>query len=155
MLRRRAPFPAALSEFGTGERRLELSLNIVGLCCINEALATAWLRRCLELASVPELSASVRAHLTDEIDHARVGWAHLASSAVSEAERRFMVPLLPELIRVNVVEWTRRENFLSGTALPAHGQPSASESCAVIERASRELVARGFEYLGLWTPSRP
>jgi hypothetical protein len=140
---------AALSEFGTGDERLELSLNVVGLCCVNETIATAWLRHCLELASVPELSVSIRAHLADEIDHARAGWAHLASSAVSEPERAAIGALLPDVIRVNVAEWKRAENFLSGAALPSHGLPTAADSLAVIERAVRELVEPGFRYVGL------
>jgi hypothetical protein len=140
---------SALSDFGTGEARLELSLNVVGLCCVNETIATAWLRHCLELASVPKLAASIRAHLSDEIDHARAGWAHLASSAVSEAERGVIAGLLPKLISVNVAEWTRAENFLSGAALPTHGQPTAPDSCAVIARAVSEVVEPGFAHVGL------
>jgi hypothetical protein len=140
---------ATLSDFGTGDSRLELSLNVVGLCCINETIATAWLRHCLAIATVPELAAIVRAHLSDEIQHARAGWAHIASPALTLAERAVIAERLPQLVEVNAAQWLNPDNFLSGNALPTHGQPSAQASQRVIALAIDELVWPGFRHVGL------
>lgn len=144
-----ARLPAPLSDFGSGDAATELSLNLVGLCCVNETLATAWLRYGLELTRVPELAKLGRAHLSDEIDHARAGWAHLASRAVTPDMRSLLEQLLPKLLEVNLAQWLSPTNFLSGSALPAHGHPSAASSRRQIERAMVELVVPGFSYLGL------
>jgi hypothetical protein len=140
---------ARLPDFGTESARLELTFNIVGLCCINETFATAWLRYCLALARTPLAVAANREHLKDEIDHARLGWAHLASSWVTREDKLALAERLPELIRVNLALWEAASNYLPGDALPEQGQPSSRESRRVLRQAVDELLLPGFAYVGV------
>lgn len=144
---------APLPDFGTESARLELTFNIVGLCCINETFATAWLRHCLALARAPLAVAANRKHLEDEIDHARLGWAHLASSSVTRQDKLALAQRLPELIHVNLAQWEAVSNYLPGEALPEQGQPSARESSRVLRQAIDGLLLPGFAYVGVTGPA--
>jgi len=144
---------AVLPTFGADSEGLELALQIVGLCCINETLATAWLRHCLAIATVPFAVDANRRHLRDEIDHARLGWAHLASPHVSADDKVQLAARVPELIRVNLAAWEEPRNFLPSGAVSAavleHGQPSFETSRAVLRDAARRVLLPGFVHVGI------
>lgn len=140
---------AVLPSFGADTERLELAFQIVGLCCINETLATAWLRHCLAIATEPFAVDANRRHLRDEIDHARLGWAHLASPLVSADDKVQLAARVPDLIRVNLAAWEEPSNFLPNAALCAHGQPSLEASRAVLHDAVKHVLLPGFVHVGI------
>jgi len=53
----------------------------VAMSCITETLSSALLLRMRETATDPAVRSTVDAILKDEIDHSRIGWAHLAWEA--------------------------------------------------------------------------
>lgn len=147
-----APGPAPVvevPEFGSGDPRLELALLVLGTCCINETLATAYLSLCLDLAAVPFAAQANRVHLREEIQHGRLGWALLASPWVDADLRRALVPCLPGMLAANVPLWLRPDPFVPSEGLPAFGHPSHAVQCETIRRAVEEVVVPGFAHVGL------
>lgn len=142
----------ALPDFGTGDEPTEIALLALGMCCINESVASEWIRSCWQVATSPAAVAANKAHLQDEIDHARLGWAHLASAAVGPVLKRSLAAWAPRLLRVNVAEWKKRDAFLPSAGIPAHGHLSAVEQDDVVDAAVRDVVLPGLVHVGLVAP---
>jgi hypothetical protein len=127
----------------------DVALYAAGLCCINESIATVWLERCAARAIAPLPKAVNHLHLADELFHARVGWAHLASRAVTSAMRaevgRWLVPLLES----NVRQWLSPEVTGQTGGVPDHGLPSEAEHRDAVLGAVRNVVIPGFEHCGV------
>lgn len=142
----------SLPDFGTGDEPTEVALIVVGMCCINESVASEWIRSCWHLATAPTALAANKAHLQDEIDHARLGWAHLASEAVGPALKRTLRTWAPRLLRVNVAEWKKKDAYLPEEGIPSHGHLSAADHDEVIDAAVRDVVLPGLAHVGVATP---
>jgi hypothetical protein len=79
------------------------TLHVIGHCAMNETFASAFLETSLAFAKAPLARAAVQELLSDEIDHARLGWAHLGSL---DAKRRTEVaPWLLPMVRANLKMW--------------------------------------------------
>jgi hypothetical protein len=144
----RAPV-AALPLFEQAPPEARPALQAVGLCCINESIATVWLEHCAARAVAPLPRAVNHLHLADELFHARVGWAHLASRAVTPSVRaevgRWLVPLL----RSNVGQWLSPELTRQTGGVPDHGLPSEAEHRDAVLGAVCNVVIPGFEHCGV------
>lgn len=138
-----------LPRFDVGDESLECTLLVAGMCCINETIATAWISSCLSAAEAPLAVAANRFHLRDEIEHARLGWAHLASTIVSEANRRDLGLCLPRLLEANASGWERKDPFLPDEGVPSHGHLPAEVSRGVFNEAVADLVLPGFTHVGV------
>lgn len=143
------PQATTLPRFGTRDERLELALLVSGTCCINETLGTAWLELALGSANTKLTRAAHRAHLRDEIDHARLGWAHLASNAMTPALREALASYVPRLIEANLPLWLRPDPDLPVAGVTDHGAPSLGATRATIEAALSQIVLPGFRYVGI------
>ncbi len=148
------PEARALPDFGTGDEPTEVALLVMGMCCINESIASEWIRSCWSVASARTAVFANREHLRDEVDHARLGWAHLASSVVDDALLATLRPWVPKLVAVNVAEWKKPDPHLPPEGIPAHGHLSAVETEAVIDAAVRDVVLPGFALVGLGPRAR-
>ena len=146
------PRDAELPDFGTGDEPTEVALLAAGMCCINESVASEWIRSCWQLATSPIALAANKAHLQDEIDHARLGWAHLASDAVGPALKKTLRTWAPRLVRANVAEWKKRDPHLPEQGIPSHGHLSAADHDDVIDAAIRDVVLPGFVHVGVTGP---
>jgi hypothetical protein len=97
----RAPAPALAAGLRTA---VEQALyETVAMSCVTESLSTALLMEIRAAAADDEVAATVDEILRDEVDHARLGWAHLAA----EAPRRdlgFLGPRLPAILAHTVHE---------------------------------------------------
>jgi hypothetical protein len=129
------------------DRRLRAALQAVNLSCIGETIAVAFVEACLAACGDRELREIHGRHLADEIRHARVGWAHLAS--LSEAERARVAAWVPELVRVQLAEWESRIGELPEEGVPGHGYPPRGDLLTAVRRAVNELVLPGFAYVGI------
>lgn len=144
-----------LPHFEAGDDELETTLLVAGMCCVNETIATAWISACLAAAQTPLSSMANRIHLHDEIEHARLGWAHLASDAVSDTTRRALGACLPKLLEANAPGWEREDSSLPREGVPAHGHLPFEISCGVFVEAVADLVIPGFAQVGVDTrPAR-
>lgn len=141
-----APVAVRLPDY-TDDRRLRATLQLVNLSCIGETLATAFVERCVATCEHPALREVHRLHLGDEIRHARVGWAHLAT--LTAAERAALAPYLPRLLAAQVTVWERRLHDLPVDGFPGHGYPPRAVTLAALHDAVREVVLPGFAYVAV------
>jgi hypothetical protein len=131
------------------------ALHVVGMCSINETLACAFLELCLDGARSlhsATMRSALRDILADEIRHARIGWAYLASPGGTEAVRREVSRwLVPMLCAQLSGWWAQIETLPGGPAQHAaqHGCPSGAAIAAATVRAVHELVLPGFAALGI------
>lgn len=141
-----------LPEFGCEDERLEAALLVAGTCCINETLATVWLGLGIDAARTPLTRAAHRAHLRDEVDHARAGWAHLASEALDPTLRAELGERLPRLLAANVPLWLEPDPVLPACGVPGHGAADSTVVERAIQGAVREIILAGFEHVGVPVP---
>lgn len=139
----------ALPHFGVGDAELEDALLVAGVCCVNETIATAWLSACLAASDNPLAIMANRLHLKEEMDHARLGWAHLASHAVTPRTRDALAACLPRLLEANAPGWERDDELLPSEGVAGQGLLSASASRQVGADALRDLVIPGFAHVGV------
>lgn len=144
-----APRFDALPDFGTNDERLEVALIVTGMCCINESIACEWIRAAWQAANAEIAVVANREHLKDEINHARLGWAHLASEHVDGALKARIAERVPKMIDVNVAEWKKADEHLPPEGIREHGHLSRADNDAVIDAAVRDVVLPGFDLLGM------
>ncbi len=148
-VREATPRDVRLPDYGEPPR-MRAALHAVNLCCIGETIATAFVEACFaECTAWPELRELHGLHLADEIHHARVGWAHVAS--LGDDERAHLATRLPELLRAQVLGWESRIQTLPEHGVPGHGYPPRDALIAVVHAAIREVVLPGFDYVSIDT----
>lgn len=143
--------PVELPKHSGVDVRLRMQLHAAGLA-ISETLAAAFLERCLAEAerdpgASPTVLTVLRDHLSDDVAHARVGFAHLASRAVTDAERASIAELLPRLLGANLKHW--RQRIVELPVVPAHGYPVHEALLQSVETAAREVLVPGFAHVGI------
>ena len=133
------------------DARLRATLHAVNLCCIGETIATAFVESCLGACEGPVLREVHRHHLADEIRHARVGWAHLAT--ISEHDRAVVARWLPELLGAQLTAWRQRIGELPEHGVAGHAYPPRAAVLATLHEAVFSLVLPGFDHVGIDTSS--
>jgi hypothetical protein len=124
--------------------RVRDALFVVGQCVYNETFASAYLQACLDGATHPLAKAALRELLSDEIDHARIGWAYL--STLAPEERAALEEWLLPLAVSNLREW-RSINLPSATSeLEAHGLPARERIQTALLDALSGIILPGLEH---------
>jgi hypothetical protein len=127
------------------------TLFIVGQCVLNETTAGAYLEACLSRAKGPLAKAALGELLSDEIDHGRIGWAHLAS--LDEATRaqvgRWLLPMA--FLNLRIWRYETPEDPTHTEALTHHGAPPPAIIHAALADALRHLIVPGLKQLGIDT----
>jgi hypothetical protein len=141
--------PVDLPAFEGARPEVKSALHVMTLSCINETIASSWLTGCLARATAPLAREANRVHLREEISHARLGWAHLASQEVSAATRSALGPWLGRILRANVPQWFRPDPSLPIEGVPDHGALSIEETRALVLEAVNDVVLPGFEEIGV------
>ena len=129
------------------DARLRTAIRAVNLCCIGETIATAFVEACVGACGDPLLRELHGRHLADEIRHARVGWAHVAT--LDAADRAAVVPWLAPVLEAQVGAWERRIGELPAAGFPGHGYPPRAALLDTVHAAVRELVLPGFVHVAL------
>jgi hypothetical protein len=134
--------------FGDSGPRISLLLELVLLSCCSEVVATFWLREALGSARAPLARAATRELLADDVEHARIGWAHLSSSAVSGADKGHVAGALPTLLRITHASWCgiaeRTETFFA-----EHGCPGRSAAKRAFFAAAEQVILPGMVHVGV------
>jgi hypothetical protein len=73
-----APFVAPRVGSATQSERERVLLEVVALSCLAETVATAVLGAALDAVEVPMVKDGLHSILRDEVQHSKLGWAHLA-----------------------------------------------------------------------------
>ena len=143
--------PPSVPAYVGAPATLKPHLVIVGMCAINETTAAAFLEASLAEASGPLVRAALRALLSDEIDHARIGWAHLASLQVGDIERAAIGAWLPRMLAGHVASWRELGPESATGWIAAHGCLAPDSIEEVVRAALRDLVLPGFDRVGIDT----
>src|SRR5690606_21067047 len=127
------------------------TLHIVGQCVFNETTASAFLETCLAHARGPLATTALRELLSDEIDHGRIGWAHLAS--LDRQSRAAVTPWLLPMAYLNLHIWRDESppDPRHTDALTAHGAPPGEVIHQALVDALRTLILPGLKELGIDT----
>ncbi len=126
------------------------TLHVLGHCAMNETFASAFLETSLVSAKAPLARAAVQELLSDEIDHARLGWAHLGT--LSAARRREVSPWVLPMVRANLKMWRETPRpYSTDAAIHRHGAPPAGAVEAALLGAISDLVIPGLERFELET----
>lgn len=128
---------------------LRATLHVIGLSCINETIACEFVATCLDVSEASAVREACARHLRDEIGHARVGWAHLASGVLDAQDRAQVASWLPRLVQANARHWLARMRTLPPEGVPKHGYPALAALDAAVGRALREVVLPGFAHVGI------
>lgn len=149
-----APGATPMPPHARAPERLRPTLRAVAMGCINETIASAWLEASLKGATAPLARAAIRELMADDVHHARLGWAHLASERIVPRTRREIAAWVPRLLETAAKPW------LDGAVgddpgVPDHGVPSAEATRAIVHSTVRDVILPGLETLGLdITPAR-
>ena len=139
-----------LPAFEGAETKTRAALRVTAMCCINETLATVWLKACFDRSVSPLARSANRLHLREEMSHARLGWAHLASPFVTPEMKRAIAARLPRLLDANVPQWYAEETAdVPPEGFPDHGVLSTEETRGLILAAVAEVVLPGFDEVGI------
>jgi hypothetical protein len=137
-----------LVRFGDADERLSLLLHLVLLSCINEGVSTFYLRDAMKHSRAEIARATLRQLLSDDVQHARIGWTHLASPAVTGVDKKVLALALPTLLRLSRETWTtvpaRSEPWFV-----EHGCPGLAVAQRAFADAVRELVLPGMAHVGV------
>lgn len=128
------------------EDREDLLYSITGLCCMNETIAVPIIQHMRERSGPAPLVEFQTHHLRDELAHARIGWAHLNSSAVSAEDRAAIGEALPDLLEANLDQWRAQLARLPEVG-EDHGIPGKTSAFAVLRSAVHEVVLPGFDHV--------
>ena len=141
--------PVEEATFGDCPPQLNRLLALVLHSCVNETLATVCLRDGMKAAVSPTVRHATQQLLRDDLNHARIGWAHLASLYVDRAAKIHVGRALPTLLRLGRDAWLSepRADFDD----PAHGVLGNARFPALMRAALSELVLPGFDHVGVDT----
>jgi hypothetical protein len=89
--------------------RDRLLWEVVAVCCVSETMNVALMTRCMEVVKDQEIRATLHELLKDEVQHARLGWAHLAAERAA-GRGQFVGDVLPLILEASV-----EPGFLEGT----------------------------------------
>src|SRR6185437_10554110 len=103
------------------------------------------MRRCAS----PTAKTATRRLLRDDLNHARIGWAHLASPFVGAEERHHVGRALPTLLRLGHEGWIHEPRAPFDE--PAHGVLGPEGFPALMKKALEEIVLPGFDHVGVDT----
>ncbi|HET7540390.1 MAG TPA: hypothetical protein VFK05_10985 [Polyangiaceae bacterium] len=129
-----------------GASEIENRLLRITLCCFNETIGCVVLRHVRPTLTLPELRELNRRHSADELQHSRVGWAHLAT--LTEEQRVFLRAWLPALLRISERSWCGG-NELEREELVPFGYFSLRLLRAAYEEAVQSLILPGLQHLGI------
>lgn len=138
-------------EYKGESQEIKDTLTIVGQCVFNETTAGAYLEASLHSAKTKLAKAAISELLSDEIDHGRIGWAHLAE--LSPADRKKVEPWLLPLAYLNLREWRNQTPYDPGhvPVLADHGEPETKVLHDALVDALKTLIVPGFKQLGMNT----
>jgi hypothetical protein len=145
-----ALLPLTVPRHAGADDALRHSLYVVGHCVLNETFASAVLEASLAVSRGPLARAALRELLSDEVDHARIGWGYLAT--LDGQARAAVEAWLPELVRTNLRQWRMTERrYVSDPRLVEQGALSRELLEDALSGALNTLIVPGFRHLGFAT----
>lgn len=125
-------------------------LHLVEMGCLSETLTGAYLTQMLARATNRAMRAAIGSLLQDEIDHGRLGWAHLAACA-RDGTAACVGPALPAMLERTMggVMRAPSPSAPSDRVLAAYGQIPLHEAKECFAETLRDVILPGFATLGV------
>ena len=146
-----APEPTPEPGFRGAGPELTRLLYIVLNTCIAESTGAAFLQACRADAEGPLTRSALQQILRDDIGHARIGWAHLASGRVPSRHLVDLAAALPALLQAVRASWFARCEVLPQAPPPGHGCATPAAIREAVDVTLRDVVVPGFDYVGVDT----
>jgi len=124
------------------------TLHVLGQCCFNETTGSVFYELCLKGAKSGPARAGLLSLLSDEVDHARIGWAHISSERLAPAVREAIRPWMGVLVENNLRAWRARYALPERASLVEHGCPSYDGGYEAVITALDELIIPGLARFG-------
>jgi len=136
------------------ERRLEFAgvnesdnrLLRIALCCFTETVGCVILRLIRPVVTEPELLELNHRHLSDELQHSRVGWGYLAT--LTDARKAALSARLPQLFHI-LAKTCCEGNEQDDEALVPYGYFTPRLLKAAHDEAVRDLILPGLAHLAI------
>ncbi len=133
--------------------RARTLLHVVEMCCFNETFTAVGFTHMLERARNPATRAALESLLADEIDHSRVGWAHLATAHREEWGADIVAEALPQILSRTVGRVIEATKAAPGAeddpALAAHGHLGPTETARIYRETLAKVVFPGLAEAGV------
>ena len=118
----------------------------IALCCFTETVGYVILRLIRPVLREPELLELNHRHMSDELQHSRVGWGYLAT--LDDAQKAFLTTRLPEL-RLLLERVCCEGSEQDDEALVPYGYFTPRLLRAAHDEAVRELILPGLDHLAI------
>jgi len=128
---------------------LQAALHLVAMSCLNETIACVRLLEAIHPTECASAKQALRFILADEIQHARAGWAHLASRHVTKDMKQQIADHVPELVDASLTSLIEENASIPTEEFSIWGLPSVDRARAHAQKAVQEIVMPGFEHLGI------
>jgi hypothetical protein len=137
-----APLPPRRLCLGPDElsRERRALFTSVALSCVTETLSTAFLLQLRARAVDEAVRSTVREILRDEVDHARLGWAHLAGAAKRDSVA-WLSPHLPAMLEYALGNGAQAEDV----DLAGYGILPRSDSLEIFRNVASDVLLPGLE----------
>ncbi len=143
--------PTPAPPFAPTRGAMHATIYMSAMCCINETGACAVLEASMGQATSALVRAANRSILSDEIEHARAGWAYLCSPYVTAEIKEAMPQWLLRVHRATFHELVNDDGPLPGEDFPDHGMLSRVRKREVVYAALVDVVFPGFRRAGIDT----
>lgn len=135
---------------GLGNAKADLLYELVAMSCVTETLSAALLMEMRAAASDDRVRDVVHEVLVDEVDHSRLGWAHLAAEARASSVR-FIGDRLPGMLAHTVTEELFGPEAAASSELDGLGALSRARRKAVFASTMLDVVFPGLRRFGIDT----
>lgn len=124
--------------------------EVVSLCCISETIATTVLTASMEAARAEDIRDAVHAILKDEVEHSRLGWAHLAGER-SLGRGAFLAAWIPRMLEAGIPQdlFDAGAPLEDDAELQEYGCLSKARLRSIFCETLEQVVFPGFEMLGV------
>ena len=146
------PAPTSLhvpSYSGIARGPMLAALHLVAMSCLNETIACERLLEAMRPTKLPSARLTLKRILSDEIKHARAGWAHLASRYVTADMKQVLGTMVPFLVQSSLVSLIEENETIPSEEFSQWGLPCVDEARAQAQRAIDQIVMPGFAQLGV------
>jgi hypothetical protein len=131
--------------FGDCPEPLNRTLRVVVQSSMSETVGSVALKRLLDESVSTVVRRSLHELLRDEIDHARIGYAHLSSGYVSADHREHVRRAIPTLLDFTRAAWLAADVSAPSSVPPGHGALAQAAIVEVLDDAIENLVRPGLE----------
>lgn len=146
-----APVPHETTRLGPPQllRAQRALFTSVALSCVTETFSTALLFELRRLAIDRAVRETVNTILKDEVDHARIGWAHLGAAA-RRSSVSWLSPHVPAMLRAAMGAAGGHEEEVD-LDLAGYGILRRSNAMSIFRDVAEQVLFPGLERFGIDT----